>query len=58
MRDPPSISDSRALIPEDTPFYISLAFLKIFQTGAGDYWAFERQRRERGMPRRSEAQMR
>ena len=46
----PQIHDSKQVIAEDMPHYISLAFLKIFQTGAGDYWAFERQRRERGMP--------
>ena len=47
--DPPQASDVRQVVREDTPFYIALAFLKIFQTGAGDYWAFEQKRRERGM---------
>ena len=27
-----------------------MAFLKIFQTGAGDYWAFAQQRSERSLP--------
>ena len=47
--DPPQATDVRQVVREDTPFYIALAFLRIFQTGAGDYWAFEQQRRERGM---------
>ena len=47
--DPPRAGDTRQLVREDTPYYISLAFLKIFQTGHGDYWAFVQQRRERGL---------
>ena len=46
---PPQALTTRALVREDTPFYIALAFLKIFQTGAADYWAFVQQRQERGL---------
>ena len=48
--DPPRAENTRQLLREDTPFYIALAFLKIFQTGAGDYWAFAQQRSERSLP--------
>ena len=48
--DPPRAADARVLLREDMPFYIALGFLKIFQTGHGDYWAFQQQRRERGLP--------
>ena len=41
IRPPPRVDNTRELIREDTPFYITLGFLKIFQTGAGDYWACE-----------------
>ena len=40
--DPPRVRDTRQLVREDTPFYIAAAFTKIFQTGAGDYWAYTR----------------
>ena len=46
---PPRVDNTRELVREDTPFYITLGFLKIFQTGAGDYWAYEQQRRERNL---------
>eukprot|EP00959_Pyramimonas_sp_CCMP1952_P042888 897453-Pyramimonas_sp.AAC.1 len=48
--DPPALADTRQLVREDTPWYISAAFVKIFQTGEGDFWAYERARRERGLP--------
>jgi hypothetical protein len=47
--DPPRAADTRVLLREDMPFYIALGFLKVFQTGSGDYWAFEQRRRERGL---------
>ena len=46
----PQIEDSKTLVREDTPWYISAAFPKIFQTGEGDYWAFEKLRKARGQP--------
>ena len=39
--DPPRAADTRILLREDMPFFIALGFLKIFQTGSGDYWAFD-----------------
>ena len=48
--DPPRAADTRIILREDTPFYISLGFLKIFQTGSADYWAFDQRRRERRFP--------
>jgi hypothetical protein len=47
---PPQAADTRILLREDMPFYMSLGFLKIFQTGRGDFWAFEQRRRDRGLP--------
>ena len=29
---------------------MALGFLKVFQTGRGDFWAFEQRRRDRGLP--------
>ena len=49
ITQPPRVDNTRELVREDTPFYITLGFLKIFQTGAGDYWAYEQQRRERNL---------
>ena len=49
--NPPRVDDGRTLLREDTPFYIALGFLKVFQTGDADYWAFEQKRRERGLLR-------
>jgi len=40
--DPPPMGDSRELVREDRPWYISAAFVKIFQTGEGDHWALRR----------------
>ncbi len=37
--DPPRLENTRRMVREDTPWYISAAFVKIFQTGEGDYWA-------------------
>ena len=37
------------MVREDTPFYISAAFPKIFQTGAGDYWAYATAREDRDL---------
>ena len=37
------------LVREDTPWYIAAAFPKIFQTGQGDYWAYQKQRQARGL---------
>ena len=48
--DPPKAADTRVLLREDMPFYMALGFLKIFQTGRGDFWAFEQRRRDRGLP--------
>ena len=48
MTDPPHV-DARRMIREDTAWYISAAFVKIFQTGAGDYWAYAAARKKRGM---------
>ena len=50
MLDPPRLEDTRCLVREDTPWYITAAFIKIFQTGAGDYWAYAKARQHRGMP--------
>ena len=46
---PPLVDDVRRLVREDAPYYMTLGFVKIFQTGAGDYWAFEHKRQQRGM---------
>ena len=48
MTDPPRV-DAKRMVREDTPWYISAAFVKIFQTGAGDYWAYAAARKKRGM---------
>ena len=47
--DPPRAGDTRQMVREDTPYYMTLAFLNIFQTGQGDYWAHAQQRREQGL---------
>ena len=47
IRDPPRRG---ILLKENTPFYIALAFITIFQTGEGDYWAFQHQREQNGLP--------
>ena len=49
-RDPPPIHDTRRMVREDTPWYIAAAFLKSFQTGAGDFWAFKKAREARKLP--------
>ena len=46
---PPLVEDVRKLVREDAPYYMTLGFVKIFQTGEGDYWAFEHKRQGRGM---------
>ena len=46
--DPPSLEDTRGMVREDTHWYISAAFVKIFQTGEGDYWAYAKAREDRG----------
>ena len=38
------------MVREDTPWYITAPFLKVFQTGEGDFWAYGTERKERGMP--------
>ncbi len=43
--DGPRLSDTKTLVREDTPFYMAAAFVKIFQTGEGDYWAYAKQRK-------------
>ena len=48
--DPPRLEDTRRMVREDTPWYISAAFVKIFQTGEGDYWAYAKAREQRGLP--------
>jgi hypothetical protein len=45
IKDPPSAG---VLLREDTPFYIALAFPKIFQTGAADFWAYAEERKCNG----------
>ena len=46
--DPPALKSGQ-IVREDTPYYIAAAFPKIFQTGAGDYWAFRKERQKRKM---------
>ena len=48
--DPPSLEDTRRMVREDTPWYITAAFPKVFQTGEGDYWAYHKERTARGLP--------
>jgi len=47
--DPPRIASTKRqdLVREDEPWYIAAAFPKIFQTAAGDYWAFAQRRSDR-----------
>ena len=35
--DPPRVESTKQMVREDTPWYITAAFIKIFQTGAGDF---------------------
>ena len=48
--DPPPIASTKRqdIVREDQAWYISAAFPKIFQTGAGDYWAYAQARSDRG----------
>ena len=46
---PPLVEDYRKLVREDAPYYMTLGFVKIFQTGEGDYWANEHKRQGRHM---------
>jgi hypothetical protein len=43
--DPPHLGRKGTLSREDAPYYITLSFPKIFQTGAGDYWKWRRERK-------------
>ena len=50
MHVAPPLLESLRLVKENTPWYISVAFLKVFQTGAGNYWAYAEERKKNGLP--------